>query len=58
MLQIVTGRLMGIHSGGWDVLQELDFQTMGNLVAGLFAASRLASLAMWRFGGLENALRS
>ena len=58
MLQMVTGRLIGIHAGVWGVLQELDFQTMGYLFARLFAASWLASLAMWRFGGLEDAPRS
>lgn len=58
LVSIVTGRLLDIHTGVWGAIQELDFQTMGYLVAGLFAASWLASLAIWRFGGLEDAPRS
>jgi high-affinity nickel-transport protein len=58
LASIVTDRMLGIHSGIWGAMQELDFQTMGYLVAGLFAASWLASLAIWRFGGLQNAPRS
>jgi len=53
LVSIVTGRLLGIHTGVWCVIQDLDFQTMGYLVAGLFVASWLASLAVWRFGRLE-----
>src|SRR4029079_8949372 len=34
---IVTDRWLGVHTGIWGVIQGLDFQTMGYLVAGLFA---------------------
>ena len=58
LVSIVTDRILGIHSGIWGAMQRLDFQTMGYLVAGLFAVSWLASLVIWRFGGLQDAPRS
>jgi high-affinity nickel-transport protein len=53
IVTIVTDRVLGIHTGIWGAIQELDFQTMGYLVAGLFVASWVTSLAVWRFGRLE-----
>jgi high-affinity nickel-transport protein len=53
LVTIVTDRVLGIHTGIWGVIQDLDFQTMGVMVAGLFLASWLASIAVWHFGGLE-----
>jgi high-affinity nickel-transport protein len=54
LVPIVTDRV-DIHTGIWGVIQDLDFQTVGYLVAGLFA-SWLASLAVWRFGRLGREL--
>ena len=53
LVSIVTGRILDVHTGIWGVIQGLDFQTMGYLVAGLFVVSWLASLAVWRFKRLE-----
>lgn len=53
IVTIVTDRILGLHTGIWGVIQGLDFQTMGLLVAGLFVASWIASLVVWHFGGLE-----
>ena len=46
-------RWFHVHTGVWGAVQALDFQTMGYAVAGLFAASWIASVAIWRFGKLE-----
>jgi high-affinity nickel-transport protein len=54
LVAIVTDRILGIHTGIWGVVQDLDFQTMGYVVAGLFVASWLASMAVWRLGRLED----
>jgi high-affinity nickel-transport protein len=53
IVTIVTDRILGIHTGIWGVIQDLDFQTMGALMAALFVGSWLASLAVWHFGGLD-----
>jgi high-affinity nickel-transport protein len=53
IVNIVTDRILGVHTGIWGVIQELDFQTMGFLVAGLFVASWLTSMAVWHFGRVE-----
>jgi high-affinity nickel-transport protein len=54
LVSIVTDRILNIHTGIWGVIQDLDVQTVGYLVAGLFAASWLTSLAVWRFGRLDD----
>jgi len=56
LVSIVTDRVLNIHTGIWGVIQELDFQTIGYLVAALFALSWLASMAVWHFGGLGREL--
>lgn len=48
LVSIVTSRWLGVHSGIWRSIQELDLQTMGYAVAGLFAISWLASAAAWK----------
>jgi high-affinity nickel-transport protein len=53
LVSLVTGRLLHVHHGIWGAIQELDVQTMGWMVAGLIVVSWLASLAVWRFAGLE-----
>jgi high-affinity nickel-transport protein len=53
LVSIVTDRLLHVHHGIWGVIQDLDVQSMGWLVAGLFVVSWLASLAVWRFARLE-----
>jgi high-affinity nickel-transport protein len=54
LTSIVTDRVLHVHSGVWGAIQRLDSQTMGYLVAGLFALSWLVSTALWRFGGWED----
>ena len=56
IINIVTDRILGVHTGIWGVIQDLDFQTMGFLMAALFVVSWLTSLAVWHFGGLEERL--
>ncbi len=53
LVSIVTGHLLDLHTGIWGLIQDLDFQTMGYAVAGLFAVSWLGSLAIWHFGRVE-----
>lgn len=53
LVSIVTDRLLDVHTGIWGTIQDLDFQTIGYLLVGLFLASWLASMAVWRFGRLE-----
>jgi len=57
LVSLVTDRLLGLHSGIWGSIQALDVQAMGLLVAGLFAFSWVASMAIWRLGRLEDASR-
>ncbi len=56
IVTIVTDRILGVHTGIWGVIQDLDFQTMGLLMAGLFVGSWLTSLAVWHFGRLDERL--
>ena len=53
LVSIVTDRFLGIHHGVWGAIQQLDMQTMGYGVAGLFLLSWMASAAVWRFGRME-----
>lgn len=50
LVSIVTGRLLHIHTGIWGTIQDLDFQTMGYAIAGLFVVAWVASAAIWRLG--------
>jgi high-affinity nickel-transport protein len=54
LVAIVSGQLLGVHHGVWGAIQDVDFQTMGYAVVGLFALSWMASAAVWRFGRLED----
>ncbi|MCC7010002.1 MAG: HoxN/HupN/NixA family nickel/cobalt transporter [Acidobacteria bacterium] len=49
LVSIVAGRMLGLHTGIWGTIQDLDFQAMGYLMVALFGLSWLASLAVWRF---------
>ncbi|HWW83146.1 MAG TPA: hypothetical protein VNZ26_06065, partial [Vicinamibacterales bacterium] len=50
LASIVSGRIFDVHSGVWGAMQQIDFQTMGYMVAALFVACWLLSMAVWRFG--------
>ena len=55
LVSLVTDRVFGLHSGVWGAIQALDMQAMGWMMAGLFAFSWVASMAIWRLGRLEDA---
>jgi high-affinity nickel-transport protein len=48
-----TDRILNLHTGISRAIQEINFQTVGFLVAGLFIFSWLASAAVWRLGRLD-----
>ena len=56
LVSIVTDRLLHIHTGIWGVIQDLNFQTMGYAIAGLFVFSWLASGAIWRWSRWDDDL--
>lgn len=47
LVSIVTDRILGVHTGVWGAIQDLDFQAMGYLMVALFAVSWIASIAIW-----------
>jgi high-affinity nickel-transport protein len=53
LVSIVAGRVFDLHGGVWDLVQHLDFQTMGYGVAGLFICSWILSLTVWKLGRFE-----
>lgn len=56
--QILTGR-MGLDSGFWLWLQDIDFNTMGYILVGMFALVWAVSLMVWklaRLGEKENGI--
>jgi high-affinity nickel-transport protein len=53
LVSIVTDRVLDVHTGIWGVIQRIDFQTMGFLVAILFAACWLMSLAVWKWARFD-----
>jgi high-affinity nickel-transport protein len=59
LASVVTGRLLGIHTGIWGAIQDIDFQTIGYVVVGLFIVAWMTSLAVWRWSGwaVEPAVR-
>ena len=58
LASIVSGRLFDVHDGFWGTVQRIDFQTMGYAVAALFVFCWLLSLAIWRWGRLEERWRA
>jgi high-affinity nickel-transport protein len=49
LVSIVTDRWLGRHDGIWGALQQINLQTMGYAIAGLFVVSWMVSAAVWRF---------
>ena len=49
LVSIVTDRWFDVHTGIWGAIQQIDLQTMGVAVAGLFVLSWVTSAAVWRF---------
>jgi high-affinity nickel-transport protein len=50
--QVLSSRL-GWTRGFWGWLQTLDFGTLGYVIIGLFAATWLIAIAIWRLRGIE-----
>jgi high-affinity nickel-transport protein len=55
LVSVVTGRMLGIHSGVWGTIQAIDFQTLGYIVVALFIGAWMTSIAVWRLGGWATA---
>jgi high-affinity nickel-transport protein len=51
---IISGRILNVHSGIWGVIQDVDFQTMGFAIVGLFVLSWAVSAAVWKFRFAES----
>jgi high-affinity nickel-transport protein len=52
LLQVLAAKLE-LHGGFWTVLGGLDLGRLGYVVVGLFAATWLCSLALWKTGRFE-----
>jgi nickel/cobalt transporter (NiCoT) family protein len=47
LLQVLAAKL-ALHGGFWSVLESLDLGRLGYVVVGLFAATWLCSIALWK----------
>ena len=52
LLQVLAGRL-ALHGGFWSLLESLDLGRLGYVVVGLFAATWLCSITLWKTRGYE-----
>jgi nickel/cobalt transporter (NiCoT) family protein len=52
LLQVLAGQL-DLHGGLWDHASAFDLNKAGYVLVGMFVASWLAALAIWRFGHVE-----
>jgi high-affinity nickel-transport protein len=52
LMSVATGRL-GLHGGFWTWVSGLDLNQVGYFIVALFALAWLLSLAVWRFGHIE-----
>jgi high-affinity nickel-transport protein len=53
LMSIATERFTLLRGGLWDVVRAWDAQAIGYVVAGLFLASWLVSLGVWKFGRFD-----
>ncbi|MBV9516424.1 MAG: HoxN/HupN/NixA family nickel/cobalt transporter [Mycobacteriaceae bacterium] len=53
LLGLLAGQL-GLSGGFWDWITGLDLNILGFVIVGLFAATWIASLLIWRFGRIED----
>ena len=44
---------LGAHGAVWTWLENIDMNTLGFIIAGMFAVTWLGALALWRFGHIE-----
>ena len=52
LLQVLAGAL-GLHGRFFDLVAGLDFGTLGYLIVGLFLLAWALSVALWKFGRIE-----
>ncbi len=52
LLQVLV-RVLGLHGGWYDWLADLDFGALGYVIVGLFLLAWGLSVAVWKFGRLE-----
>ena len=52
LLQVFV-HLLGLHGGVYDLVGELDFGVLGYFIVGLFLFGWALSVAVWKFGRLE-----
>ena len=52
LLGVLADRL-GLSGGFWDVVSAIDLTFVGYAVAGLFVATWVLALGVWRFGRIE-----
>jgi len=52
LLQVFI-HLLGLHGGFYDLVGELDFGVLGYVIVGLFLFGWALSVALWKFGRLE-----
>ncbi|MBR7825240.1 HoxN/HupN/NixA family nickel/cobalt transporter [Actinospica sp. MGRD01-02] len=53
MLGVLTGELH-LSGGFWDYMADFDINRAGFTIAGLFAATWIAAVLVWRFGRIEH----
>jgi nickel/cobalt transporter (NiCoT) family protein len=44
---------LGAHGAVWTWLENIDMNTLGFIIAGMFAVTWLGALTLWRFGHIE-----
>jgi nickel/cobalt transporter (NiCoT) family protein len=52
LLQVLAAKL-ALHGGFWSLLESLDLGRLGYVVVGLFAATWLCSITLWKTRGYE-----
>jgi high-affinity nickel-transport protein len=52
LLQVLSSKL-GLAGAFWDWLNNLDFNLIGYCIVGLFVATWVVALSVWRFGRIE-----
>jgi high-affinity nickel-transport protein len=49
----LLARKLDAHGAFWSWWENIDIATLGLIIAGVFAATWLLALAIWRFGRIE-----
>jgi nickel/cobalt transporter (NiCoT) family protein len=52
LLSIATEQL-GLHGGFWQWASQIDLNTVGYVIFGLFVLTWVLALAIWRLGRIE-----